>query len=180
MGEFAAVRRVVWLARWRTSEDTKYVGVPDFFLKRVSEGLGEIEKGDPKKSGMCEGSGERPRLLGVRWTAHAGVARGAWRRPGRPQSEGTPGTSPAWEALPRRPLGGCETWEAPGRPGRGGGAEGRVGGDSRRRRVGPGGGEGGAAGRGRGRRGAGAGGSPGESHSAAAGAASGDGRAAAT
>ena len=34
--EFAAVRRVVWLARWRTSEDTKYVGVPDFFLPSVT------------------------------------------------------------------------------------------------------------------------------------------------
>lgn len=91
---------------------------------------------------MREGRVERPRLLGVRWTARAGVARGAWRRPGRPQSEGTPGTSPAWEALARRPLGGRETWEGPGRPGRGGGCGGpgvRVGGDSRRRRVGPGG-----------------------------------------
>lgn len=50
-----------------------------------------------------------------------------------------------------------------------------VGGDSRRRRVGPEGEEEGPRGRGRGRRGAGAGGLPRESHSAAAGAGSGDG-----
>ena len=89
----------------------------------MSEGLEEIEKGDPKKSGMCEGRVDRPWLLGVTRTARAGVARGARRRPGRPQSEGTPGTSPAWEALARRPRGGCETCEVPGRPGRGGGGE---------------------------------------------------------
>ena len=40
--EFAAVRRVVWLARWRTSEDTKY----------------DANAGD---EGLIPGSGRSPR-----------------------------------------------------------------------------------------------------------------------
>lgn len=37
---------VLWFTRWRTSEDTKYVGIPDCFLETgVLEGLRGVERG---------------------------------------------------------------------------------------------------------------------------------------
>lgn len=52
--EFAAVRRVVWLARWRTSEDTKYVGVPDFFLRlECLRDSGKLRKETLRRAGCA-------------------------------------------------------------------------------------------------------------------------------
>lgn len=45
--------RVLWFTRWRTSEDTKYLGIPDCFLETgVLEGLRGVKRGDPKNSGI--------------------------------------------------------------------------------------------------------------------------------
>lgn len=55
------MRGVLSFTRWRTSEDTEYVGIPDCFLEAgVFEGLRGVKKGDPKKSGIREGWVGRP------------------------------------------------------------------------------------------------------------------------
>lgn len=47
-----AMRRVVWFTRWRTGEDSKYLGIPDCFLETgLFEGLSGVKRGDPNKRG---------------------------------------------------------------------------------------------------------------------------------
>lgn len=41
-----AMRRVVWFTKWRTGEDSKYLGIPDCFLEPgVFEGLSGVKRG---------------------------------------------------------------------------------------------------------------------------------------